>query len=741
MKNKLLPLILKEKRIVFSSIILGFGLFLIYSFYFYTPLFSTYAKLFVRNIEKQDIITPYDGGSIIKSESGYSNPLFNLLHIIESQEVASKVYDQTKEKYADDYKKFGIKNKDSWYKLYSNLIKANLEPSTDIITVSFNWNNKKNAGTLLGVVINEFKKTNLEISKSAETTRRQYLDKQVAIIGQQLDEVRTKVKNYKLKTKAIDVLNESTELTRAKVDLEKQAEILKSDISYQNKKLSNLALQLGFPNAKTALRATAIGQDPYLIKLTQDLASSQQNYAKLQAKFTDTYPDVIAAKEEMLMIKNNIQKRAKESLASTTIARGLYDRLSQDIAADLSRAEAEKVSLLSRLKSLRGGINQFKVQENKFPDKILGLQELEKQEEALSIAYTNAKQKQLEAIIKENEIVDNIFLLDKNTTPVYLFKVIMMKFIGFMLFGLLAGIAIAWVKEDFDDKWSDSREIEEITGEKVLGVLPWFKERANIPVNFLHRSDSIMGVAVNNIVSNIASKSYIDESQVISFISTKSSRRDSSVVPSICISLARADRPVVLIDTDFNHPAKLLKNINNEQFVKSNDILDVINEVNKFIRLSKSTNNQPEGLFDVISKALENALIPVSIKTQSGEIISFNYLCATKKAEHIHNYVATRGFKAIVEFLKFQHEFVLIDTPPKSLIYPEFSSIFNVSDAVTIISAMETGKEALIKIIDKLSRANTKIFGIITREIDTEIEKHFLNNFNKTAYSLAQNKA
>lgn len=741
MKNKLLLLILKEKIIVFTSLLLAFGLFLVYSIYFYVPLFSTQSKLFVRNIEKQDIITPYDGGSIIKSESGYSNPLFNLIYIIQSQEVASKVYDKTKNKYSDDYNKFGVKNKESWYKLYGKLVKANIEPSTDIIKVSFNWNNKKNAGEILGSVINEFKKTNLLISKSAETKRCEYLDKQVNIIGHQLDSVREKVKNYKLKSKAIDIINETSELTRAKVDLVKQAEILKSDIYYQNKKLRNLASQLGFSDAKTALRATAIGQDPYLINLTQDLASSEQNYAKLSAKFTDSYPDVIAAKEEIITISNNIQNRQKESLSSVHVTRGLYDRPSQDIATDMSRAEAEKSSLISKLGSLERGINELKSQENTLPQKLLGLQELEKQEEALSTAFTNAKQKQMESRIKENEIVDNIFLLDKNTPPVFLLNIILVKFLGFMTFGLFIGVGMAWIKEDMDDKWCNSAEIEEITGQNILGVLPWIKEKTGIPINFLHRSNSIMGVAVNNIASNIASKSFINKIRVISFISTTSSRRNSSVVPEISISLARSDRPVVLIDTDFSHPSKLLKNIKIEQNTNTNDIIDVINEANKFIRSSEFTEIDSEGLFEVIAKSLEKSVIPISIKTDCGEIIVFNYLCATKKIENVHNYVATRGFRAIVEYLRTKNEFVLIDTPPKSLIYPEFSSIISISDAVTIISAMETGKEALIKIVDKLLRRNAKILGIIPREANTEIEKHFLNNFSQTDSNMVQIKA
>jgi|GEM_PF-1520877 len=740
MKNKLLLLILKEKKIIFSGIVIGFSLFLLYAIFFYVPLFSTNAKLFVRNIQKQDIITPYGGGSIIQSESGYSNPLFNLIQIMQSEKVASEVYDQIKIKYANDLRKFGINSKENWFNKYNKLVKAKIEPSSDIIAVSFNWNNKDNAENLLGTIIKEFKEVNLNIRKSVETKQREYLDTQVISIGKQLDNIREQIRDYKLKSRAIDTTNESTELIRARVDLEKQAEILKSDISYQNNKLNDLMSQLGFSDAKTALRATAIGQDPYLVKLTQDLSTAEQNYAKLQAKFTPKYPDVVAAKEEIQALNNNIEKREKESLSSIFVQRGLYDGASQNVVIDMSRVQAEKRSLLARYQTLQRGISELKSKEDELPGKILGLEELQKQENALSVAFLNAKQKQMEAHIKENEIVDNVFQLNQKSSPVYLINRILMKLFGFIMFGFLGSMGIAWVKEDIEDKWSNSREIEDITGQKVLGILPWIKSLNIVPANFLHSPDSIMGISFSNIVSNIASKSYVDEAQAISFISTTSTRENSFIVPNISIALARSYRSVVLVDTDFRNPSKLLKSLNNEQVKNSNDIINIINEVNKYIRLSKTNNDQHERLFEFIARSLETASIPISIKMENDEIVVFNYLCANKKVDNIHNYVATKGFNAIIDFLKHHYEFVLIDTPAKSIIYPEFSSIIGASDAVSIISSINTNRQALVKMVDKFTREHIKILGIIHREANSEIE-HLFNldnsesNLSFTDYS------
>ena len=729
MKNKLLLLILKEKKLILKGILSGFTLFLLYAVFIYVPLYSTSAKLFVRNIQKEDIVTPYNGGSIVQSESGYSNPLFNLIQVIKSQDLALRVYSKIKIKYRNDLYKFGVTNEDKWTDCFPKLIKAQIEPSSDIITVSFNWDNKKHTGEVLNIIISEFKKQNIQIRKSVEVKQREYIDTQISDIGDQLYFIKKQIKEYKLKNKAVDVANESIELTKARVDLEKQSELLKSEISYENDKFNDISSQLGFANAKTALRATAIGQDPYLVKLKQDLSLLQQNYAKLNAKFTDTYPDVVAAKDEINILSNNIKKREIESLSKIQVKRGVYDKPSQDVITDMSRVQAEKTSVAAKYNALLDGINQLKDKENKLPEKILGLEELQMQENALSLAYSNGRQKQMEAKIKENEIVDNIFSLEQKYSAGFLIKTIIMKFIGFLMLGFFISLGIAWVKEDIEDKWRDSQEIEDITGQKVLGVLPWVSSKSTIDLSFFNKEDSIMGIAFGNIASNIVSKSYTDDAQIISFISTTTNRGNSSIVPNIAYSLAKSDRSVILVDTNFTGSSILLKDFSSNNVLPQKDILDIISEVNKSLRLSDSDNNNINNL---IAELLDKAIVPIVNKDKNSEHVVLHYLCAAKKADNIYNYVATNGFRTVMEFLKQRYEVVLIDTPSKSLIYPEFSSILKVSDAVSIISAMETNRAALIKIVDNLIRSNIHILGIIPREANSEIERSFnVDNFDK----------
>ncbi len=725
MDKRLLYIIKKQEKAILYGISTGFIVFIFYLVLLYIPLYNSTAKLFVRNIPLNNTITSYGEGSTIKSESGYSNPLFNLKQLLKSEKVATKLYLQYEKQLPEDLKKYGVKTRASWIGKYSKAVNAKIEPSTDIIKIAYKWSNKKTAQKALNILITEFKNTNLELRKSIETKQREYLDTQLVKISNELDEMRTQIKDYKVNNKAIDVQNEITEITKARVSLEKQYQVIQSQISYNKKKMEDLCSQLNISNASTALRSTAIGEDPYLIKLNQQLSLAQQAYSSLSAKFTDQYPDVIAVKNEIELLENNIKTRQKESLGEFMVSRGIYDKPSQDIVTDVARVQAERVSLKAQSVSLEQGIKNLDTKIALLPSKKLGLEELQKQEKALADAYSRIKQKQMEAKIKENQIMDNIIVLSPPSSPSALTTSIVSKFICFILLGFFGAICFIWIKEDLNDRWVDSNEIEEVSGHKILGVIPWVQNNEDFSQAFIKKAESVQGIAFGNIAMNIVSKSYSNNAQSVMFISTNYNRGKSSIIPNITSALAKSNRSVVLIDTDFTNPARLLQDLETQIPHYSKDLPDIITEINRHKRLNQSIKN------DYVNGLISQILIPITFRSKRETDASFNYLCATKEYNNINDFVSTQGFKTILEHLKLHYEIILIDTPAKPVIYPEFTSLIDITDSVVVISGMSTKKDILLKLLQHLKKMNTKVLGIIPREENSDIEKEFYAHSNE----------
>jgi uncharacterized protein involved in exopolysaccharide biosynthesis len=716
-QNKLLLLILKEKNLIAGGFIVGLLAFFFYLLFMHVFLFKTETKVFIRNIPKEDIITPLGGGATIVSESGFSNPLFNIVQIIESDTVADQVYPEIKDKYAPDLEKLGVRDKKEWLQEYKHLLSARIKPSTDIIEITLNWPNKKTADAILEEVVKEFKVVNLEIGKSVESKKSLYLEEQLIGITSQLDNIRKRIRNYKVENKAIDLTNETSELTKARVELQKEVELLKSKIHYYDRKLTDFSKQLNFPNAQSALRAVSIGEDPYLVELSQDLANAQQEYAQLKSRFTDNYPDVIAVKNEIQELKDNISIRKKETLGDVNVDRGVYDQSSQQLVKEMATVQAEKTSLRAQLATLQSGIEKLKEQESSLPSKVMGLEELQKQEKALAEAYESVKQKQMEANIKENEIVDNIIVLDNPSKPRFIYITLLTRFTGLIGIALLFALAVATLKEDIENKWIDSTEIEDITGKQVLGVIPWINSQELMDKDksmFIQRSDSIMGVSYGEIVTNIIRSSYRQDAQAISFVSTVPSRHTSNIIPNITATLARLNKSVIYIVTDYSDALNLMDKFGVSVPKNKKDMLDVIDRVNIHLRISKTIDN------NVLAELLEEAFVPVLV--EGNEIFHFLH---TQKAVNIYDYVGTRGFTTIIDFLKQYYEFIIIDTPSKPLVFPEFSAISGVSDGVVIIAAMETNRDGLIRTINRFDKSETKVLGIIAREENNELEAFF----------------
>lgn len=719
MPNRIILLIIKSYRTILMGLFIGFALFCLYLTFLYKPVYTASTKMYIRNLPKTNIITNYGNKEDVKSQSGYSNPLFNINQIIGSHQVADKVYKKIKDQYSTELKKRGISSKSSWYGLFTSILTLKIEPSTDVIKLTLNWNNKEQTAELLDAVVDEFKVENLKISKDTEIKQRQFLDKQLIKVAKELREVRLAIRTYREKSHSINNLSEAQELTKARVGLEQQRELISSRISYESKKLINLQDQIGMPSVKAALKSAEIGTDPYLVQLNQTLASVHQQYAKLSSTYTDNYPEVISTQNQIKSLTASIKKRQREVLQKVAVSRGVYNESSAKVIDGISSSEAERIALTAQLGALNGGINQLKTEETQMAGKDFGLDELRKEEEALLTAYTSVKEKQLEATILENQIIDNIVVLGGSAVQSNAVMSILGKLIGFLALGFLGSLALAWIKEEIEDKWVDSKEIEVITEKKVLGVIPWVKCQQDLPKDFVMENDSIMGVSYGNIVSSIISESYLKEVQAISFLSTIQSRGKSLILPNIALTLARMNRSVIIVDIDFIRPNKFFTDFNIESPQNKPDIINVIDEINRELRMHKEINN------DYLQHLIANSKSSIDVNTSNGAELSFAYLCAKKEVHNISDYVATRGFKTLINFLKEQYEFVLIDTPSRPHIYPEFSYITEFSDGVVIISAMETNREKLITLIDRVEKANTCVLGIIAREEDSALEMYF----------------
>ena len=114
--SSLKSLVIKYKKLILSCMCLSILLFGGYLMFSYIPLYSTNVDIFIRNLPSGNVLIE-SGQSIIRSESGFSNPLFNFTQLIQSEELSSRVYFDLQKKYPKDIKR--LKPQGNWKPIYN----------------------------------------------------------------------------------------------------------------------------------------------------------------------------------------------------------------------------------------------------------------------------------------------------------------------------------------------------------------------------------------------------------------------------------------------------------------------------------------------------------------------------------------------------------------------------------------------------------------------------------------------
>lgn len=711
--NNFLFLFQKEKFYIAAGILLGLLVFALYFFAKYIPMYSSSSRVLVRNIPQGSVVTAYGDDQLVKSESGFSNPLFNYMEILHSQKMSDNVYRQLTEgengkTLGQDLDKMHVTSLGDWYGAMGELLESKVEPSTDIIKISFKWNNPKTTDYVFNTILEQFRVTNLEIRKGSLVNRSNYLDEQLVSIGGRLDRIRQEIRNYRLRNRTIDLPIESAQLTGARVDLTKQVDVLKSQIHSDQVRMSNLAQQLGYPNGEVALKAAGVGGDPYLVKLNQELATAVQQEAKLSATQTEQHPERVQAMNEIDSLKKSIQARQSEILGSQELDKASYDIPSQNLATDLARTQAEYLAHKAQLGTLNQGVNHFISKENELPSKQLGLDELKKQEQSLALAYDNVSQKVMESKIKESQVDDNLIVIDPPSKPLPVYKELFVKLAALIILGGLGGFAIGWIQDYIEDRWKNPEEIEERTGESVLGVIPWERNiQADPFTSTMMASDSPSAVSYAALANTLMIKAYRENVKTMSFVATSPSRKGSPVSFNVASQLCRLGKSVLLINVnteDSYHDVSSGSNWN---------LTQLVTEINTLLwRKNALTTESVLGL------------LPQSLLIRDSGLDSnpLHYLSAQGTTANLYDIIGSNGFQALLSALKERYEFILIDTPAKPFTYPEVQTLLQMADGVIVISGMEANRKRLFAIINKLKTAQVKILGIVARH-----KSHTLN--------------
>jgi uncharacterized protein involved in exopolysaccharide biosynthesis/Mrp family chromosome partitioning ATPase len=697
--NNIVDLAKRQQPILLGGIFLSVAMIWIYVLMFYSPMYKSSTEIYIRSINNENVLSNFGSSNPVKSESTYSNPLFNYQSILQSGKLASRVYERVKAKYPNDLELLGIKDAKDWYGYYLDNLDSRVIASTDILKSSFSWPTQENAEPVLDLLIQEYKKLNLDIQKSTVAEKNVNAEKQLQLVTKQLEALRTKIKQYREGHHAVDLDEERSDLTASRVQLQKEFESIQSEISFNTSKMNELQRLLSFKNVDSALLATSLGRDPLLMDLSSNLAIAEQRLSKLRAQFTDAYPEVQTAKAEVASLKRSIAERTKQSPNASATKRRVYDEGSDNLVQQMALARVEQKSLIAKKNELLNGINHLKGFEGSIPEKQRYLDELLKEEDVLKNAYAKLSDSSMESLLKDKGLIDNLFVLtapsegEPEKTKLYI------NLLGFLLFGIFLGFATAWVKEKQEDKWNTPLELTHLSGLELLGSLSEASKTVNLYQDWLKVVPNIFREYAL-IVSNLVQESSHQPASVIAFLSTQNEEKPSSIVSNIALNASVSKQAVLLIDTNLNAKSTPFPSVK----LKASDLLTLVAEFNKSHRL-KSPISDLE-FQDLLDQCVTQIQVPGSDNV-------LHYLNIRQPVTRTYDVVASHGFQQLLERLRNHYDLVLLDAPSAPMEYPETKTVLAQVDSTVLLIPNKSKKAAFLKTVSFMVRNKFPLLGLI----------------------------
>jgi capsular exopolysaccharide synthesis family protein len=538
------------------------------------------------------------------------------------------------------------------------LAALNVQPvskTASIISLELTDHNAKRAKETLSSLIHIYKSQGLEDQKQISTNTLEFLNGRLAIIERELQAVEGQVERFQTNNKITDIPAEG----QIYLDQAKEIDQQKAQQETQLSILGSLetSLQNNQDNDKMVTSASGI--------LEPSLAALIQSYNQLVLE-RERQTTRLGPKNPITVDLGNQVKNTRESLI------GNITSLKKAYGITLDNINKKDAELSMRIKSMPT------IQKN--------LVQIKRDQSVKEQLYFFLLQKKEEAAITLASITaDSRSIEQARSTGIVSPKKQLVLVISVLL-GIFLPAAIIYIRNLLDNKIGDKDEVEQGCNAPVLGEISYARKEKS-PIVVEKGSRSIIAEQFRVIRTNIGfTRNDGKEPQVILVTSHRPEEGKSFVTLNLAASFALLDKKVVVLEFDLRKP-------------RLSQALKVVSEKGISNFLSNATVSLNSLLYEVPDFGGNFSLLPAGpIPPNPAELI-----------------LGPR-MKAMMDELKTKFDYVILDTPPYSLVTD--SSLLGVYADVNIVVLRHSFTfKFVLKELNKKMRENPSLglYTIINR--------------------------
>jgi len=428
----------------------------LYAWFVYKPHYSSKAVVIIKDSAVTTrYVQPDQNYMSQTTSSSSSNPVLNSMSLLKSNMIGEALWKYLQDEHPEELKKLKIKKRKEWEAAFqdgSGFIKAKNLPGTDLISIQFSWTDGPFAKEGLDVVVKAFQDGSRDLNKAEEVSRTRYLTLQAKELADQLKQIRHQKSLYRSKVGTISLNREQDDLASSRLDLSNKLNQAEAQAKGKESLRQNYQRILRMTPAQ-AVDASAMGQNSTMARLQDELYRLKELYSVLHASLSDTNPKLREVRAQMAEVQANIQSEGNRTLGTSVLrhspgAMAVADSTRSQAVGDMLRAEGESKDYRAQAQQIRKRLAEVNQQIRTYPGFAEEMSNLDQQENSLSAALDQLRQKVIESRIREDQTLSNVFIVDAPRLPEkpQFPTQIHLTILGLLL-GLGTGAAVAFGRE------------------------------------------------------------------------------------------------------------------------------------------------------------------------------------------------------------------------------------------------------------------------------------------------------
>lgn len=446
-------------------------------------------------------------------------------------------------------------------------------PDTDILVISVESDDPEEAAAIVNQVVASYGEQNILSNRAEAKAAREFIEDQLPGTEDEVTEIERELRDFKQQFDIIVLEQEATEAVDSLANLNRQVNQVTADLADVEAQFDEIQGQLGV-NVPEAIALSSLNQSDGVQTALADLQTAQADLAELRSRYQEEHPEVVIQRRRQAEAEALLRERIQEVLGQELtipvdrldVGRLQLGELRQNQIASLTQLEVTRIGLANRQAELINTRNRFLSQVENFPELEKRQRELERRLQAAQTTYETLLTQLQEIRVVENQTVGNVSVVSPAEVPrrpqrsdrrLYLAAG------GFV--GLLLGVSTAFLLDLLDSSVKTVKEIKELYGYTLLGIIPLVK----VPVN---RGEDIVGdgayprllvdqsthagvrEAYQILQANLKFLQSDGELKTVVITSAVPGEGKSEVSANLAAALAQVGRRVLLIDADMRFP-------------------------------------------------------------------------------------------------------------------------------------------------------------------------------------------